>query len=81
MAKTRKQPRGPASRKPRRRRGGQPRRPIDLKPLKRRIQDQIDRLGAVERPGRDVKSVLAKLKRVQRDLTKLCQPTMMVGFP
>jgi hypothetical protein len=61
--------------------GSRPGRELDFRPLKRRIKTDIDKLSAVERPSRQVKSALASLKRVQRDLTKACLPTMVIGFP
>ena len=87
MAKTRKRTVSSASgaraRKrgaSRRRSGTRRQRKLDLRPLKRQIKKNIDTLSAVEKPGARTRAALASLKRVQRDLTKACMPTMVLGL-
>lgn len=87
MAKTRKPAGSSASRRPRRKSvtprrraggGGGRRDELDLRPLKQQIKKHIDRLSVVEKPGKRTRAALASLRRVQRDLTRACMPTMVI---
>jgi multidrug resistance efflux pump len=52
----------------------------DLKPLKRQIQKNIDKLNKARSRNPKVKKALASMKRAQRDLTAACLPVMVLDF-
>lgn len=73
--KTRKAAR-PARRPKARKRAVSSRKPVDLTPVKRSLKTYMEQLSQVEDPR--VKDALAGLESVQRELTSLCFPTMVI---